>query len=526
MKRLWRSVRLIIELWVAFALFFVIVKNTPLFDRALPDRNPTPTQTSDTITITGTMATGQDSSFSTIWTVSIDTTTWWVWIVDTSDRKIVYMPWLWPVVTNFSADTINTNSALATTIQPVERPLSVGRSCTTPWWMRLADGDATIAYKAVKVDTNNRCVAEIRSCRDGVLRWSYQHQACIWVTNGVIKLPDGTVVEVSPWATNDTQQLIDLSNYLAWREKYEYERTTQPSHNNDTLTLTQARPQDMTNAGLVVPTWPRGDVLDQVTVRDPRYIRQRSCRTPRWERIDHASYVYAFERETGRLWQHCTVQKRACINGDLSGTYRYETCTYLPGLPNPLALTSIPNVFNEGSRFTRAPYVTPFEQNLWNTSHLWSLWWGTSTQPRTSCEVPRWGTVRHGFIITAYNNLTWSATNPCQRELRTCYDGELSGTFTHNMCRTIGALNPPNYISPAPVHNYASCRTPRGGRIWHNQTITAYRLPHSTANSLCDPQIRRCRDGELSGTYGYQTCRNDTRPLSSPSRRWKPWTWW
>lgn len=53
-----------------------------------------------------------------------------------------------------------------------------------------------------------------------------------------------------------------------------------------------------------------------------------SCTTPRGQIIKHGQFVKAYKAPRGFIDLPCDVQIRACVNGNLKGTYAYAKCTF------------------------------------------------------------------------------------------------------------------------------------------------------------------------------------------------------
>lgn len=116
------------------------------------------------------------------------------------------------------------------------------------------------------------------------------------------------------------------------------------------------------------------------------------------------------------------------------------------------------------------------------------------------CPRPWGGTVAHGASITAYQAASVPHGSSCASQTRTCTNGSLSGTYTHQTC---------NVQPPAS----AACALPWGGTIAHGASVNAYRY-HTLQEDWPWPncnyhiQTRTCNNGNLSGgsDYIYATC--------------------
>lgn len=72
------------------------------------------------------------------------------------------------------------------TIQPIGNTTKVRRTCTqgvaksciSPWWVSVANGESIVVYKNNTVWYSETCESEIRVCDDWDLRWTYQYEKC------------------------------------------------------------------------------------------------------------------------------------------------------------------------------------------------------------------------------------------------------------------------------------------------------------------------------------------------------------
>jgi hypothetical protein len=66
----------------------------------------------------------------------------------------------------------------------------------------------------------------------------------------------------------------------------------------------------------------------------------------------------------------------------------------------------------------------------------------------------------------------------------------------------------------------SNCLTPWGSTVANGGRITAYRLPTSTSNSLCDSETRVCRAWVLGWRYTYPSCNRPANIWSSSHETW------
>ncbi len=160
--------------------------------------------------------------------------------------------------------------------------------------------------------------------------------------------------------------------------------------------------------------------------------------------IAHQATVTAFQAASVPHGQSCQSQVRTCNNGNLSGSYVYQSCTVQGSTTNPCTLDGV--------------------------------------------------TVNHGESRNFYNSATVSCGQTCAApQSRTCNNGVLSGNSSYNRAAcTVSACN--------------SCSRPWGGTIAHNQSLTAFQAATVPNGQTCQSQQRTCNNGNLSGSYLHQSC--------------------
>lgn len=440
MKNIWRSIRIILEIAIACLIFFFIITKTPLFDRAIPWWNNN-TNTGDTLS--GNTTSREETIITTTAGEKIisEYNSGVTKIIESNGNIVYLYNWLSVSWNTFSTNTLTSwnllDSKIYTTQEVIEVPVEQWNSCRTPRGEIIGDKDSIVSYRTQIANNTNTCYAEIRICTDGKLWWSYQYKSCNYEVDGMIILADGTKIEIKKGASNSSQQLIDLSNYLKKRDSIP-DRYIQPVivRNDTTPTLSQVKSQSMKNSTIKIKKSYNTDNLNQTIIRDSSGNRyHNSCQTPRWERVQHGNFIYAYNISQSSKDQQCISQKRACIDGKLSGSFTYKSCEIIE---DPI------------------------------------------------------GVVRD-------------------------YNGNIVQRGTHN--NNIPGSNSQNYIST--TTKQSSCMTPRWQEIPHTSTIIAYRLPTSTDNSLCDKEIRSCRDGILHGSFTYQTCTEKPKNTNRRNRTWR-----
>lgn len=106
---------------------------------------------------------------------------------------------------------------------------------------------------------------------------------------------------------------------------------------------------------------------------------------------------------------------------------------------------------------------------------------------KKSCMFTNDITIGHGFSVTAYKT---SSGAECTPETRTCNDGVLSGSFIYSACAVV---------------DYTDCRF-NEKIIKNGGTVTAYKNRVALRGLACESETRKCVNGTLSGSFGYESC--------------------
>lgn len=178
----------------------------------------------------------------------------------------------------------------------------------------------------------------------------------------------------------------------------------------------------------------------------------------------------------------------------------------------------------------------------------------TSRAPQ--CSLPWGGTVASGSAVTAYQAPSVACGGSCQSEVRRCANGVLSGSYTSQSCSVLpvsGGWGPWYDVSscngtcgaasktqqrdcnnPAPACGGASCVgsgtqtvscslpgcsncvTPWGATVAAGDSVTAYASPLVACDGSCTGEVRTCVNGVLSGSYGNQSCSQQTCSGGTP----------
>ncbi len=112
-------------------------------------------------------------------------------------------------------------------------------------------------------------------------------------------------------------------------------------------------------------------------------------------------------------------------------------------------------------------------------------------QEYETCELPNGTTVGHNTQWLLYEESPPPLGEQCNSELRVCNNGTLSGSFEFDSCTE---------------DDFQYCTLPNGEILEHNNSIILYENEQVLFGENCNSQKRTCFDGELNGSYEYDSC--------------------
>lgn len=101
--------------------------------------------------------------------------------------------------------------------------------------------------------------------------------------------------------------------------------------------------------------------------------------------------------------------------------------------------------------------------------------------------------IAHGASIMAFNQSTVGFGKTCDTQVRTCNDGDLSGNAQFASCQVGEPMSC--------LHN--------GKTYKHLDSVVAYESSSVAYGSSCKNETRVCYNGEMSGAYAYASCAVD-----------------
>lgn len=215
--------------------------------------------------------------------------------------------------------------------------------------------------------------------------------------------------------------------------------------------------------------------------------------------IPHGTKVIAFRQSTVPALLTCEMEERVCENGNLTGSFDFSFCN--PGAPaacrfNNQTIAHGVSVFAFGS--STVPLGSQCVQNIRTCyngvlSGLGEFATCAINAP-ASCVFNQ-ANLAHGQRVQAFFSSTVSSGQTCLSETRTCNNGYLSGEAPYASC----LVNQPR-----------SCILNTQTTIPHHSSITLYRSEKSDGDGRCLTENRFCEDGTLSGSATSTFCEYPT----------------
>ncbi len=196
--------------------------------------------------------------------------------------------------------TKDTSTTTTGTIQTWTAP------CRTPRDTRIAHKDFVLAYEQ-RTDVPNICNVEKRVCINGMLGGKYTQASC----------------------KENVTYIYKKAEVVSYNQKVlnEYIQPTEPKY-QDAVVTTQGKRNESETPAKTTRWTSNNPVINTNETNQQTTPKKQWCTTPRGQRIDHGQFIKAYKSPRGFIDLPCEVQLRACTDGILRGTFRYNTCTF------------------------------------------------------------------------------------------------------------------------------------------------------------------------------------------------------
>jgi hypothetical protein len=336
----------------------------------------------------------------------------------------------------------------------------------------VAENTAVTAYQNSSVPFGQSCVSESRLCKVGELSGSYQFATCS-VGTAASCLFDGRTIAHGDSVTGYTSSTVPFGQVCSAAAET---RTC----NNGALSGSAQYANCETNT-------PRSCLFDGKTILN-------------------GETIFAYQNSSSQFGNACAQESRTCVDGTLSGSFAYGSCT----IDQPASCLfdgrtiadgeSVSAFLSSSAQFSSS--CTQESRTCDNGSMSGSFKFGSCAvgQP-ASCSFDN-KTVVHGESVLAFATSTVAFGQSCTSQARSCLNGALSGSYTNANC-TVQA---------------ASDCTLNGKTVLHSTSVTTYASNRVAARSQCQPETRTCSNGILSGSGVYESCVADPIVIINPPK--------
>ncbi|MBX9769283.1 MAG: hypothetical protein K2X47_18545 [Bdellovibrionales bacterium] len=204
--------------------------------------------------------------------------------------------------------------------------------------------------------------------------------------------------------------------------------------------------------------------------------------------------ILAYLNSTEDYGKPCQSQERSCAGGKLTGSYNFGSCD----IAEPKACLFNGRTFRSGQtteafRNSAVAFGSVCEKEIRDCSN--GILSGSFPFPTCEAGKPKnclfdGKNVPHGTTVNAYAMSTVPFGIQCSPIARTCNDGALSGMGDYGSC----VVNLP-----------ASCLF-NGMTIPHGQNVLVYRASRVNYGQSCSAVTRTCENGALSGDGDFASC--------------------
>ena len=221
--------------------------------------------------------------------------------------------------------------------------------------------------------------------------------------------------------------------------------------------------------------------------------------------INNGESIIAYLESSVFSGSQCESERRECKDGILSGSYQFNSCT----IGGPRSCTFNGKIIPDMG-YVKA-YLNPTtaectickgqirqcRDGVLSGTYSYAI---CDTRPVKACLFNDL-TIEHGKSVTAFEITGQDASgdNNCSSEVRTCNDGDLSGINKLSNC-PIALKNPCDFS---------------GKIIASGQVVKAFKTSSVYEGTSCEQENRLCTNGQLSGSFVYQSCEIVKKPVDT-----------
>ncbi|MEK6627250.1 MAG: hypothetical protein AABY53_01385 [Bdellovibrionota bacterium] len=322
----------------------------------------------------------------------------------------------------------------------------------------LAHGSSVEAYNISSVELGGECISEMRTCDNGVLSGSNQYASCSinlpasCLFNGQTLANEQSVnayltssVAYGELCSVETRYCIDGA--LSGSNQYASCAVNEPAgclfngqsiaHGQNVTAYLNSSVSFGTQCSNETRTCDNG-VLSGSNQYASCAIDQPSSCLFNGQTITHGASTTAYLESSTSSGELCDAEERFCNNGELAGSHQYASCV----MDQPASCLFNGQTIADGSS-VQAFGNSNVSFGDFCISQLRECKNGVLSGfgEYASCVVNQPAsclfngqTITHGQTIIGYKSNIVNGNQKCESEVKTCNNGDLSGTFTYPSC--------------------------------------------------------------------------------------------
>lgn len=293
------------------------------------------------------------------------------------------------------------NGALSGSYQFGSCSVSAPRSCIFDG-RTIASGSTVIAYQNSSASVGTSCMQEIRTCTDGVLSGTFTHATCSVDQPAACQFNGQTVAS--------GQQVVAFQN-----SSVAFGQTC------------VSAPRICTNGAL-------SGSYSHATCA----VNAPAACSFNGQTVAHGQAVNAFLNSTEAFGSTCQMESRTCSNGQLSGSHTFASCQ----VDAPASCSFNGMTIASGATVVAYPVgsvahgqtCSSETRTCLNGQLSGSAQFGSCTVNTPQACLFNGQTVPHDALIPAYQTSSVAFGSACKVENRKCVDGQLTGSYTYGSC--------------------------------------------------------------------------------------------
>lgn len=348
------------------------------------------------------------------------------------------------------------------------RPLvQNGIPCDAPWWSeKFDDGQLFIAYEKDIVTKDQDCKFEKVACFGGQLKqkFGYKYKTCAHAEDFSLE-----------YIKQNSEKLVETNA-------------------DGSISIAKTMTEDVTNTSKKSCTWFGRTILDGENIyafKDQTVPFENDCefevKVCRDGTFGTPNKWYEFKECFIGKWADCTIWTTTLSHSNIN-TYYAKYDTTLKDCP---------------SQVRRCWNGTPDgdEQYIYTTCNKPAARPTTTTPSVARCPNPYVGETA---AVANGRQWVWYYANSVGR-LGSC-DGDNKVTVTCSNGTLLPISNSKKVWRSCTKGTPKDCTSSRGSIVPHGQSVVAFQSSSVTYGWVCQSEVRVCNDGNLDGSFTYQSC--------------------